>query len=496
MDEIYLIPGKQISLPDQFLTGNVVGVSSMSDYSILNLQNLSSSLSEKRHHVFLGQNLGNHTFLLSAKLGEFYDMSAVANDPDIGEVTQRKLDSGHAHELAVYILKGLLSSALKTKQSEETRIALLEIQQNLGSQVYLCLQPIVTNLRLATGKPEPRIEPLYDKASGTQIAIAVYFRTDDILWVIDGQHRREAMKEVFEFLHNIQRTRKYPKKGLYECETGNLTASELSAWEAILTEARGNCTVLVEVHVGLDADKERQLFHDLNSKVKKVQVSLAMDFDTANPIISFIKTDLKNLGIRIANNIDKVDFLDSDNGRYSMKELVGINSHLFLNKTNVNKTSQDIYNSRLEYAKDFWNSVIKIPNFGSANARQLTIAAQPVVLKALAKLTYDFSDFGRHSDPELLRTLLKAIQGGIDFTHNNPMWRYYDLDQNSRSQLGLNSLADYLPETSSGNRDVGSFDSGTGWMRFGAKHNDIFPIIGDMIRWTLKFPNRHKKTSV
>jgi hypothetical protein len=27
--------------------------------------------------------------------------------------------------------------------------------------------------------------------------------------------------------------------------------------------------------------------------------------------------------------------------------------------------------------------------------------------------------------------------------------------------------------------------------RFGAKHNDIYPILGDMIRWQLKLPSRH-----
>ena len=28
-------------------------------------------------------------------------------------------------------------------------------------------------------------------------------------------------------------------------------------------------------------------------------------------------------------------------------------------------------------------------------------------------------------------------------------------------------------------------------MRFGAKHNDIFPVLADMIRWKLRLPNRH-----
>jgi hypothetical protein len=30
-------------------------------------------------------------------------------------------------------------------------------------------------------------------------------------------------------------------------------------------------------------------------------------------------------------------------------------------------------------------------------------------------------------------------------------------------------------------------------MRFGAKHNDIYPILGDMIRWKIGLPNRHAK---
>jgi hypothetical protein len=29
-----------------------------------------------------------------------------------------------------------------------------------------------------------------------------------------------------------------------------------------------------------------------------------------------------------------------------------------------------------------------------------------------------------------------------------------------------------------------------GFMRFGAKHNDIFPLLADMIRWQMKLPSR------
>jgi hypothetical protein len=60
-----------------------------------------------------------------------------------------------------------------------------------------------------------------------------------------------------------------------------------------------------------------------------------------------------------------------------------------------------------------------------------------------------------------------------------------------RTQAGLDGLAAYLPPSDDGaNRDIGAFQGGV--MRFGAKHNDIFPIIGDMIRWRLGLPSRQK----
>ena len=210
--------------------------------------------------------------MLSVKLHEFYEMSAVSNDRTMGDVSQRPLDTKHSRGLAVYILKGLVSSALKKKGlSPEAKEALEEIQENLGTQVYMCLQPIVANLRLDGGRASPRLEPIMDAKTGAQVAAAVFLRTDDILWVIDGQHRREAMHEVFEFLQHLQRTRRYPKKSLYEADHVELSPTEMQAWEACIKEARGSCTVVVEVHIGLDTGQERQLFHDLNSKVKPVQ---------------------------------------------------------------------------------------------------------------------------------------------------------------------------------------------------------------------------------
>ena len=48
-------------------------------------------------------------------------------------------------------------------------------------------------------------------------------------------------------------------------------------------------TIQVECHLGLGVKEERQLFHDLNNLGKRVDASLALKFDSANPINVFIK---------------------------------------------------------------------------------------------------------------------------------------------------------------------------------------------------------------
>ena len=66
------------------------------------------------------------------------------------------------------------------------------------------------------------------------------------------------------------------------------------------------------------------------------------------------------------------------------------------------------------------------------------------------------------------------------------------MDINERNKK-FPGLIDYLP-VSDGNRDMGARDADC--MRFGAKHNDIYPLIGDMIRYKLQLPKRkHKMTA-
>lgn len=458
--------------------------------------------SARPYKVFIGHNLGNRSFLMSVPMKDFFSISQVANEraANGAPVAQRPLNEDHALKLAIYLLKGLISSAIKrrhiSKQPESA--ALNELQQHLGPQPYLAIQPIVVNMRSCNpggaNIPGSRMVTKDDETACFKVMLS----QRDILWVVDGQHRRKAMELVFKFLEDVRMYHKYPKKGsLYAAAAGqDVSPSALQAWHECLEVASGFCTVMVEVHLGLDVDQERQLFHDLNNLAKKVERSLALKFDTSNPVNRFIKEVLLDdiLGWEDVQDKDSTDWHD-DNGIWSYKDLVAVNAHLFLNKTNISGASPALVDPKVDIAAAFWQEVKNIPGFGEPSAKTKTVVAQPVVVKALAKLAFDFA-FGKRRGlmaDKHLKTLLNGI-GKFDFSHNNRVWQFYEMTEEDRVKNNLQGLREYLPSDDEGyNRDIGKFDPTTGWMRFGAKHNDIYPIIGDMIRWSLGLPRRGQK---
>ncbi len=450
---------------------------------------------ETKLTVFVGNNLGHRTLLTKVPVFELFRISQVANER--GEngtpVTQRKLDPKHAKGLAVYILRGLVDAVITEKASrgEQVSPAHERIQRSLGKQPYMSMQPVVANLRTAgAGGKNLRGEPLRT-VLGDTVGFRFWLSQRDILWIVDGQHRRSGLDMMFGFLDEIRLQQKYPqrKHSLYEYEdeSREVSADDLTVWLECAEVARGVCTISIEVHLGLTVEEERQLFHDLNRLAKKVDANLALEFDMSNPINGFIKEELverRDISIETKDN----DW-EEDTGSFSRKELVAINAILFLNKTNINGATPGQVDEKGGVARRFWDVVTQIPEFGTHGAKTKTVANQPVVLKALAKLTYDYA-FGRQANAAMLNQLLDRVSE-IDFSHSNPMWRYFDLPSNERETM-LPGLAEYLPSDDEGkNRDVGHFDTIKRWMRYGAKHNDIYPIIGDMIRWSIKLPSRH-----
>lgn len=271
-----------------------------------------------------------------------------------------------------------------------------------------------------------------------------------------------------------------------------MEAEERRVWEECFERARTFCTVAVEVHLGLTTDEERQLFHDLNRLGKKVDTNLALQFDNSNPVNLFIKERLiQELDFGVVEN-DIKNWADDD-GRVSRKDLVAVNALLLLNRTNINGATPQMIEGRTETGVWFWSAVKGINGFGEDRAREKTVAAQPVVQKALAKLVFDFSFSNRRpADGDDLNERLLSSLNDVDFSHQNPMWRYYSLSHEERIAEGLSGLERYLPDDDGGNRDIGSYQGD--FMRFGAKHNDIYPILGDMIRWKLKLPSRRAAT--
>ena len=77
-----------------------------------------------------------------------------------------------------------------------------------------------------------------------------------------------------------------------------------------------------------------QLFHDLNRLGKKVDPSLALQFDSSNPVTAFIKKCLAgDLALQISDK--EVKDWSEDTGGIMLKDVVAINAIAFLNKGNI-----------------------------------------------------------------------------------------------------------------------------------------------------------------
>lgn len=475
-----------------------VDESKLSSGSLDDLMSLTSA-DEEPFTVLVGYNLGRMTWAADITLNKLIEWSSVANDPEKGEVAQRPLDQNHARGLAVYMLKGLVNAAMARRliQGKELPNSFELVLHQLGSQPYFSLQPFVANIRdVKPDRPSVRAERIASAANetrGFQVFLPRHFRW----WMIDGQHRLVGGQLVKEFLESVLKTGSYPARNNLYTARGKVAPEDMIVWMEALECARSFATVQIELHLGLTIDQERQLFHDLNNLGKKVTRSLSLKFDASNPITKFVEDVLINeLSLKDCES-EQPDW-NSDDGALSRRDIVAVNAIAFLNKGNVAGATPAIVEPRVETVSRMWSAIQAIRDFGRPEAKLKTVAAQPVVLKAIAKIVFDLAFSNRRPDngDTLLDTFFSRLSS-IDFSHENPMWRYYELTEDQRTEHKLGGLATYLPEggkvTADANRDLGSSQGGL--MRFGAKHNDIFPILADMLRWKLKLPNRHQKSN-
>jgi len=481
--------------------GNTDGMpkSMISDEAEGKLTTLSSMLDlgtdDEPLNVLMGYNLGNLTWSADVKLATFVEWSEIANDPEKGDIAQRRLDPNHAKSLAGFMLKGLINAAKVRRmlQGKPVPHIYTEVQDRLGTKPYCALQPVVANIReMDPNTPSIRAERGVTK-TGETVGFKVFMPRTYRWWVVDGQHRRFGGEMLMDWLKEVTRTGRHPARGGIIDFKGDVSDDEMLVWIEALECARTFATVKIEFHLGLDINQERQLFHDLNNLGKKINVSQATEFDQGNPINNFVRVVLEE-GIGIAMTERDTKDWAKDDGALLRKDLAAINSIAFLNKTNARTATPLIVSERQEDIARLWEAISTLPGFGEDGAKLKTVAAQPVVLKALGKLAFDllFSNRRPENGRELFDRLVSNL-GDVEFEHTNPMWRYYEMSDEERSNPDIAGLSAYLPDggliTPESNRDLGAFQGGI--MRFGAKHNDIYPILGDMIRWKMSLPTRH-----
>ena len=80
----------------------------------------------------------------------------------------------------------------------------------------------------------------------------------------------------------------------------------------------------------------------------------------------------------------------------------------------------------------------------------------------------------------------------IDFSHKNKIWGSLMLDDATRKK-NHQGIEDYVFVPVGTNLDAGTVDPNKGWVRYGSKHNDIFPRIADLIRFQLKLEPRKQR---
>jgi hypothetical protein len=133
-------------------------------------------------------------------------------------------------------------------------------------------------------------------------------------------------------------------------------------------------------------------------------------------------------------------------------------------------------------------------------------------LKALANLYYLFSEGkismksgldmrrAKAEQRKNLEALVDGVTSGkISFSHENPIWRYYERDTNPQDPKFKNEegrwLWEYLPGEDKEIPVIGAYDPNSRTMKFATQHNSIFPILGDMIRWQLSLPIKTRRNT-
>lgn len=442
----------------------------------------------REHVCLLGSNAGHPVLVISLPAMEAVDMTTVYNDPaNEDEAAQRQLNESHANGLATYTLHAAAVAgvaecerrSLPVPQEWQSTVALM------GPQRVFALAPWTANLRGVDRNDANAVkfDPV-TKVNGVNV-VKASLRTSVSWSLLDGQHRKAGYERARRFLDYVASTGTYPsgkgRRSFFGLK-GSVSDSMRQFWSHA-REALLRMTVTIDLHIGLTVTEERQTFADLNNKTRKVATDLSYQYDRANPVVVFIQDELGDL------------IGAEEDGKLSLTELASVNAIGFQNKTNVRGAVPTLVSERKGTIKSMWDAIRDVDGFGDPDT---SVISQIVVQKAIAKLVYDlgFSRSATEDDAEHLQTVLNNLSD-VDFRHDNPLWRYFILPDDQRKPgpkqpNAIKGIEPYLATDEYGNvidRDLGSFQNGR--FTFSVKHNDVYPVIADMIRYKLGLPSRH-----
>jgi hypothetical protein len=451
-----------------------------------------------------GTNLGHTTILARMTVREFCNISVVGTHATVDKeesefkgqfVAQRELTPAHAKGLALYILRGLVIAGIarRRENNRPVTVRIREIANDLAGGPYQGLQPFTANIRDWTESDYNQLVAVDKEFALYKILLPVLIK----LWVVDGQHRRHALNLVLRYLEQLLKDNAYPRAkshNLYFSDeagtNGAIDAETLEFWQEVYDILIEEHSITMEVHLGLNEEQEKQLFVDLNSRGKKLSASMLGEYDRSDAIA------VLSAKLRDDNVITVPIFSDSDAKNWetaglTFSDIVMVNRLLIHGANSKAPTPQALVNDKLEFVERFWTTVHAVPGFVDVDARSKTVVAQPVMLKALAKLAFDLG-YGKASlqDDEALKKLFLAMLRESDlFSHDKAIWRALFLNDADRAgQFGapINQFV-YVNNQLVGK--TGNVDE-DGKVRFGHAHNDIYPRLGDILRWHLGLDNR------
>lgn len=434
----------------------------------------------------IGRNLGYPSFTTTLDIGMLLDQTRVGNDAAAiadptgdGLVTQRPLNLSHATKMAVFNLSSLLSYMERTAARDPNRVLpddAKKILEHVGRQEYYSWAPIVCSVRSNLSEIKIRRADYYGH-DGNPVNTderVIDLKSDTTIWVVDGQHRRYGFQLVSDWLKKIIDEGRYPrvKDGFPKGLPTRVPEGSVAFWREVKRALWHEFTVSVELHFGLSAKQERQLFYFLNDLSRAVPAAISHSFDSGNAINRFTSSLLES-GVIPKSLIETATQINWDDTSWlRLDSLNSINARMFLNTTSMDNAKATTVSPRLDAGTKFWKAVMQIPNITD---RKKSVAAQPAMLKSIARAYYDLCWGRNHATEEVADSFLAKLPS-LDFSHTNTLWH---LDKNA---IAANSeLEARMPENWK-TKVVGSLDSNN-CFRYDSRHNEILILLAPILRY-------------